>query len=98
METSNIEEKEAMESTTKIAVEAISNIKTVASLGQEPHVLERYLNEMKSVENACRRKVRFRGTVFSLGQTAPFFGYGLALFYGGIMVANEGLEYKNVIK
>lgn len=98
METSGIEEKNAMESATRIAIEAISNIRTVASLCQEPHVLKRYVEESEKVDVAYRKKVRLRGVVFSLGQAAPLFGYGIALYYGGTLVANEGLEYKTVIK
>lgn len=87
-----------MEGACKMAVEAIANIKTVASLGQEKHVYERYAKEVESAEVACRHKIRYRGLVYGLGQTTPLFGYSLAFFYGGLMVANEGLEYKNVIK
>lgn len=87
-----------MEDSCKMAVEAIANIKTVASLGQESHVLKRYTEEVQKAEKACKQKVRYRGLVFALGQNTPLFGYALAFSYGGIMVANEGLEYKNVIK
>lgn len=41
--------------------------------------------------------MKLRGPVFALGQTAPFFGYALALYYGGYLVATEGLHYKNII-
>lgn len=98
METSATEEKTAMEDATKIATEAISNIRTVASLCQEPHILERHINESKKVEIACRKKIRLRGIVFSLGQTVPIIGYGCALWYGGGLVANGELHYKNLIK
>lgn len=98
MDSSSNAEKLAMEDATKIAVESISNIRTVASLCQEPHILKRYIIEIDKVQKACRNKIRFRGTVFSFGQAAPFMGYGLALYYGGTLVAREGLEYKNVIK
>lgn len=81
-----------------MAVEAIANIKTVASLGQESHVFKRYSEEVLKAETACKQKVRYRGLVFALGQNTPLFGYALAFSYGGYMVANEGLEYKNVIK
>lgn len=69
VEKSNIKEKFAMENATKMAVEAISNIRTVASLGQEPHVLRRYMVEIDNVDDYCQKKSRFRGFVFGLGQT-----------------------------
>lgn len=97
-ETSGLKEKQSLESAIKLAVEAISNIRTVASLGQEPYVLERYNNETKKVDEAINKKTRLRGIVFALGQVMPFMGYGLALYYGGKLVSDAELEYKDVIK
>ena len=98
MEASSLKEKQAMEYSTKLAVEAISNIRTVASLGQERHVLARYEIESDKIDRACEKKTRLRGVVFSLGQTVPFMGYGIALFYGGKLISEGELEYKEVIK
>ncbi|XP_052872874.1 multidrug resistance protein homolog 49 isoform X2 [Anopheles cruzii] len=98
MESSGLKEKQSTEGATKLAVEAISNIRTVASLGQEKYVLERYAQETVKIDHACRKKTRLRGTVFALGQVMPFAGYGLALFYGGKLVSEKELEYKDVIK
>lgn len=95
---SGMQEKKAMESATRIAVEAISNIRTVASLGKEEGFLKRYNEEMMYVLEATKVKSRLRGLVFSCGQTTPYFGYALSLFYGGYLVAREGLEYEKVIK
>lgn len=91
-------EKKAMETATKVAVEAISNVRTVASLGQERHFINNYLTEIENVNQALKVRSRLRGVVFSFGQAAPFFGYALTLWYGGYMVAYKELEYKNVIK
>uniref|UniRef100_A0A182FDS3 ABC-type xenobiotic transporter n=1 Tax=Anopheles albimanus TaxID=7167 RepID=A0A182FDS3_ANOAL len=98
MESSGLKEKQSQEGATRLAVEAISNIRTVASLGQERHVLDRYSKETVKIDEACRKKTRLRGTVFALGQVMPFAGYGLALFYGGKLVSEKELEYKDVIK
>lgn len=98
VEQSNIKEKFAMENATKMAVEAISNIRTVASLGQEPHVLKRYMVEIDNTDEYCQKKSRFRGFVFGLGQTVPLMGYGLSLWYGGTLVAKKEMPYENVIK
>lgn len=98
MQTSSIEEKQAIEEGSKLAVEAIANIRTVASLGQELDILSRYITEIVRAETACRQKIRFRGVVYALGQTAPQIAYGIAFTYGGILVANYQLEYENLIK
>ncbi|XP_055537427.1 multidrug resistance protein homolog 49 [Wyeomyia smithii] len=98
MESSALKEKQSLESAIKLATEAISNIRTVASLSQEPHVLDRYEKEIVKVDIACKKKTRLRGTVFALGQIMPFMGYGLALSYGGKLVSEGELLYKDVIK
>ena len=47
---------------------------------------------------AARRSVRWRGAVFAFGQTAPVAGYALSLWYGGVLVADREVPYKDVIK
>ena len=98
VEKNNEKEKLAIEEATKMAVEAISNIRTVASLGQEPYILDRYTKEVDNVHKFCQKKSRFRGFVFGLGQTVPLMGYGLSLWYGGTLVAKNEMPYENVIK
>jgi hypothetical protein len=56
------------------------------------------MTELQSAYKAARRKTRLRGPVFSLGQTAPFFGIALCFYYGGYLISTEGLHYTNVIK
>lgn len=98
MESSAFAEKIAIENASQVAVEAIANIRTVTSLGQEQSVLDRYNDQIDRVDIACRKKTRFRGVVFGLGQVAPFIAYGISLYYGGQLIANDGLPYENVIK
>ena len=93
-----MQEKRKMECATRIAIEAISNIRTVASLGKEQAFLERYCVELEHVAQATRTRNRLRGLVFSCGQTTPYFGYALSLYYGGYLVSKEGLSYQDVIK
>ncbi|XP_067631071.1 multidrug resistance protein homolog 49 isoform X2 [Eurosta solidaginis] len=91
-------ERLAIEDASRVAVEAIANVRTVASLGQERHVLERYCEQVNKADKACRKKLRFRGVVYALGQTTPLLAYGVALSYGGTLVADHGLPYQNIIK
>ncbi|XP_015603415.1 multidrug resistance protein homolog 49 isoform X2 [Cephus cinctus] len=93
-----LQEKRKMEGATRIAIEAISNIRTVASLGKENAFLERYNAVLAHVAQATRTRNRLRGLVFSCGQTTPYFGYALSLYYGGYLVARKNLHYQDVIK
>lgn len=91
-------EKKGIEAIAKLATESVSNIRTVASLSLEPHIIARYSTELAKMEKTIRRKLAFRGFVNSTGQSIPFFGYSLAFYYGGLLVANEGIHFKNIIK
>lgn len=98
MESSAMAEKMAIEKASQVAVEAIANVRTVTSLGQERNVMERYAAHIDTVEKACIKKLRFRGFVFGLGQASPFLAYGLSLYYGGTLVANGEVSYEDIIK
>ncbi|XP_071641827.1 multidrug resistance protein homolog 49 isoform X1 [Temnothorax longispinosus] len=93
-----MQEKKKMESATRVAVEAITHIRTVASLNKEDVFFKRYCVELNRVAQATRIRNRLRGLVYSCGQTTPMFGYAISLYYGGYLVAREGLEYDKVIK
>lgn len=53
---------------------------------------------MNKVEAMIRKKLIWRGLVSSTAQAIPIFGYGVTLYYGGLMVANEEIHFKNIIK
>ncbi|XP_049878557.1 multidrug resistance protein homolog 49-like [Pectinophora gossypiella] len=81
-----------------IATEAITNIRTVSSFCGEMGALERYTKAGSVAKKIARKNLRWRGCVFAFGQTAPVAGYALALWYGGVLVANGEVPYKDVIK
>lgn len=93
-----MQEKAAIERATQIATEAISNIRTVASLRQEEDIIARYTKEIMDVEVAVKRKLSFRGVVFGSVQAIPMVAYAVTLYYGGVLVAREGLPYQDLIK
>lgn len=43
-------------------------------------------------------KSRWRGAIFALGLSATYLGYAIALWYGGYLVADKEVHYKDVIK
>ncbi|XP_002061354.3 multidrug resistance protein homolog 49 [Drosophila willistoni] len=90
--------KAAVEQASQVAVEAITNIRTVNGLGLERQVLRQYTDQIDQVDASCRAKVRFRGLVFSLGQAAPFLAYGISMYYGGVLVAEGRMSYEDIIK
>lgn len=57
-----------------------------------------YCAELNRLEKLLIKKLSMRGLINSLGQSIPYFGYALSLYYGSTLVANEGVPFKNVIK
>ena len=43
-------------------------------------------------------RTHLRGIVFGFAQSVPFFAYCGCMYYGGLLVQNEGLEYKKVFR
>ncbi|CAH2055806.1 unnamed protein product, partial [Iphiclides podalirius] len=83
---------------TTIATEAITNIRTISAFCGEEGVVRRFHKASASAVASQRHSMRWRGPVFSFGQTAPVAGYALSLWYGGVLVANKEVHYKTVIK
>nr|CAD7571344.1 unnamed protein product [Timema californicum] len=81
-----------------IAVEAIANLRTVASLGAEHLFIRLYEEQLRVAKASSQMKTKIRGLVFALGTSAPFFAYALTLYYGGVLTITEGLPYENIIK
>lgn len=98
MSKANMIEKIEIERATQIAMEAVTNIRTVASLNQETSMIARYIKIISNVEKIVRKKTMFRGLVSACGQSMPFLAYALALYYGGILVAQRDVLFQNIIK
>jgi len=91
-------EKKALQKASKLAIEAISNIRTVASLRKETYFVEQYDKELARPHASSKSRSHLRGIVFGFAQSVPFFAYGGCMFYGGYLVYYEGIPYKIVFK
>ena len=91
-------EKAALQKASKLAVEAISNIRTVASLRKENYFVEEYEKELAAPHQSSSLRSHIRGIVFGFAQSVPFFAYGGCMFYGGYRVYYDGIAYKVVFK
>lgn len=61
-------------------------------------MIGRYVDEMMKLERIVKSKIAWRGLANSVAQSIPFFGYAVALYYGGLLIASGEIHYKNVIK
>ncbi len=92
----NVIEKESIEKSCNLAVEALSNIRTVASLCGEKRFLELYINALEDSHRINKRRAHIRGLVYGLTTSTAWFCYGLSQFYGGYLVEKECVAIADV--
>lgn len=61
-------------------------------------MIDRFTIEMSKVELIAKRKMIWRGLINSTTQAIPILAYGVALYYGGILVSRGEIYYKSVIR
>lgn len=92
------EQTKMTEKATKLAVEAITNIRTVASLGREDKFHEAYIEELKPGLRKFKRNLHIRGIIFGLGRSLMFFAYAACMYYGGVLIKEENISFEKVFK
>lgn len=93
---SNMGNSKALEKSTKLAVEIVSNIRTVVSLGREKMFHRQYMDMLEPSLVVAKRNTHFRGLVFGIARSVMFFAFAVCMLYGGHLVANEGVNYADV--
>lgn len=93
-----LNENDALESSTKTAVEAISYIRTVASLHIEDIFLAKYCTLLSEPHRKARTRTYFRGLSFGFSRGIPQIAYGTALYYGSTLVADDTLKFGDLFK
>ncbi|CAH0600439.1 unnamed protein product [Chrysodeixis includens] len=87
-----------MEASSKIAVEAVANVRTVASLGREDTFRKEYAKQLLPALVMAKRSTHWRGIVFGLSRGIFNFVIASSLYYGGTLIVSEGLDYSVVFK
>lgn len=66
--------------------------------GQEKWAILRFSKELRNVQKIAKKSIIWRGLLNSITQMIPTAAYGIALCYGGVMVAHHEIHYKHVIR
>ncbi|CAG2053737.1 unnamed protein product [Timema podura] len=90
--------QETLEKATKLAVEAVGNIRTVAGLGREKAFHDDYRKELLPGLKLGLRNTHFRGIVFAMARSISFFAFAACMYYGGQLVKDGDMPYANVFK
>ncbi|XP_067628799.1 phosphatidylcholine translocator ABCB4-like [Eurosta solidaginis] len=82
----------------KLAVEVVSNIRTVASLGREEMFYHQYMDTVSPAIAQAKKNTHFRGLVYGMARSLMFFAYAACMYYGCWCVVHKGMEFGNVFK
>ncbi|KAH8284597.1 hypothetical protein KR018_005431 [Drosophila ironensis] len=94
----NMGSAKTMENSTKLAVEVVSNIRTVASLGREDMFHTNYIGMLIPAVKISKRNTHYRGMVYGLARSLMFFAYAACMYYGAWCVVNRGIDFGDVFK
>ncbi|XP_063624238.1 ATP-dependent translocase ABCB1-like [Cydia splendana] len=87
----------AVERSTQIAVDALSNIRTVAALGREAAFVREYVAQLALTLPFAKRGAHLFGLVTGLSRAMFNWMNSAALVYGGHLVVYERLAYEKIL-
>ncbi|XP_026327715.1 multidrug resistance protein 1-like isoform X2 [Hyposmocoma kahamanoa] len=87
-----------MQASSKIAVEAVANVRTVASLGREPQFINDYAIQLLPALQLAKRSAHWRGLVFGLSRGLFNFVYAATFYYGGTLIVYKDVPYDLILK
>ncbi|KAJ8650519.1 hypothetical protein MRB53_003542 [Persea americana] len=82
----------------KLAGEAVSNIRTVAAFCSEEKVMDLYARELEAPSKRSFQRGQISGIFYGISQCCLFSSYGLALWYGSVLMGKELASFKSVMK
>ena len=81
--------KDTLEKSSKTAVEAINNIRTVAGLRCEERVIQEYAKSLEEPIAKSKWSNQLRGFILGFANSNFFFAYGVCYFYGTTLIRNS---------
>ncbi|XVF52006.1 hypothetical protein PTKIN_Ptkin04bG0230700 [Pterospermum kingtungense] len=81
-----------------LAGEAVSNIRTVAAFCAEEKILDLYARELIEPSKRSFNRGQIAGIFYGVSQFFIFSSYGLALWYGSVLMGKELASFKSVMK
>ena len=82
-------QRDALEKSAKVAVEAITNIRTVCGLRCESHLYQLYCEELQHPHQLAKRKAHMRGLVYGFANSNFMFAYSVCYYYGAWLIIND---------
>ncbi|ORX80523.1 P-loop containing nucleoside triphosphate hydrolase protein [Anaeromyces robustus] len=92
------ERRRILETSSQVAIEAISNIKTVYALNLQNYFCQLYNEKLKEPEKRIERKHYISSIGIGFSNSVMFFAYLIGMFFGTIFIKNGELEFENMFK
>ncbi|XP_064473639.1 phosphatidylcholine translocator ABCB4-like isoform X2 [Ornithodoros turicata] len=90
--------RKALEVSDQIAIEAIQNARTIASLHQEEVFCAKYVTSLAIPQSISKRKSYYRGFSFGVAQCIRSLAFACALVYGSILMEQCDLQFGSLFK
>ncbi|CAF3981501.1 unnamed protein product [Rotaria sordida] len=90
-------DKKALEDAGKIAVEAISNIRTVAQLTKEPYFGDEYCKLLDFPYRNSLKRAQVFGILFSISDSIMFFAQAALFTFGAWRVEQGAMTFENIM-
>lgn len=97
MHVENDSHDESLQKSTKLAVEAVGNVRTVIGLAAEDIFHKLYIDYLSNHHKKSVKNTHMRALVLALSRSIMFFAYSACMYYGGFLI-RDGLPYENVFK
>ncbi|KAF9617407.1 hypothetical protein IFM89_036328, partial [Coptis chinensis] len=81
-----------------LAGEAVSNIRTVAAFCSEDKVIDLYARELAEPSKRSFSRGQIAGIFYGVSQFFIFSSYGLALWYGSVLMGREQASFRSIMK
>ncbi|XP_058747679.1 ABC transporter B family member 2-like [Vicia villosa] len=81
-----------------LAGEAVSNIRTVAAFCAEEKIIGLYVNELVEPSKRSFKRGQIAGIFYGISQFFIFSSYGVALWYGSVLIEKELSSFKSIMK
>ncbi|XP_076263944.1 multi drug resistance 50 [Rhynchophorus ferrugineus] len=90
--------RQSLEKSTKIAVEAVGNFRTVVSLGCEHTFYNLYIGELVPHIKTSLKNTHGRSLILGFSRAIILFAYSTCMYYGGFLIRDENVPYGDVFK
>jgi len=92
----NVKKSKGLEKAGNVAIECISNIRTVVSLGREETFHSLYMSHLLEPYQQAKKNSPIRGIIYAVTINASLMASIIAIYYGGYLIAYEQLNYEIV--